>query len=194
MPTTSRPSTPMPATRRCEFMTDGRVRRDKSAPAGRARALRHAGACGSTASSRCAGLAVPLLALQGAGAVEGRRQGEDRHPAGQSGPRWRPPIPGASAPRPDRRTRTPPSNGSNGRPAPSMLADFGKTWLNPVPRASAIEQGAGRSDLDQRRGQGGDRGLRRVGGGLEDHEHGAAILRSCSTCSASSSPAPCRRR
>ena len=56
-----------------------------------------------------------------------------------------------------------------------VLADFGKTWVNPVPRSLVDRAGQGRP-LDQRRGQGGDRDLRPLGGGIEDHEHGAAIF------------------
>ena len=59
--------------------------------------------------------------------------------------------------------------------AASLLADFGKTWLNPVPRASSIER-VKADTIDQRRGQGGDRDLRALGGWIEDHEHGAAIF------------------
>ena len=57
-----------------------------------------------------------------------------------------------------------------------MLAAFGKTWINPVPRASAIAKVQADTDLSAR-GQGRHRGVREIGGGIEDHEHGAAIFR-----------------
>ena len=51
---------------------------------------------------------------------------------------------------------------------------FGKEWLNPVPRASAIALISGDAGVAADAQQAGDRGLRRFGGGRQEHDHGAA--------------------
>ena len=55
------------------------------------------------------------------------------------------------------------------------LYAFGKEWLNPVPRASAIALISERR-RHRRRRQGRDRGLRRLRRGRQEHDHGAAVL------------------
>ncbi len=56
-----------------------------------------------------------------------------------------------------------------------QLYNFGKEWLNPVPRSSAIDKISRRS-RHQRQRQGGDLGLRRVRRCGQEHADGAAIF------------------
>ena len=122
-----------------EFMT-ALVFEDKSAPGGRARAARHAGPWLEGKLAHGAGLAVPLLAQQGAA----RRQVRDRHRARASptpaAPSTRGALPARAAPR----TPTAPIEFIKWATSTDMLYAFGKEWLNPVPRASAIDLIAGR--------------------------------------------------
>ena len=177
MPSTSRPaatsSTP-PASRRIdtdaghaalEFMTE-MVFTDKAAPRGVLELSDMQGVWLDGKLALAAGLAVPLLAVEGPAR---RRQGHDRHRAGQSQPggtvySWGF-CAAAGSKNPEaavewvkwstehRHARTPSA----------------RTWINPVPRASAIEKITGRHEHRRQR-QGGDRRVRRIGRRRKVHD------------------------
>ena len=167
---------------------DRRGLRGQVGAGGRAGASRHAGRLARRQARAGAGLAVPLLAVQGAA----------RRTRSRSAPRRAIPNPGgtvyswgfaaaAGSKNPDAALEWVKWSTST-----DQLYDFGKEWLNPVPRASAIDKISRRS-RHQRQRQGGDRGLRRVRRGGQEHDRWCRNIRSSSTCSASSSRASCRK-
>ena len=137
---------------------------------GRARTARHAGPLARGQAGDGAGLAVPLLAQQGAA----RRQVRHRHRARPHEPRRHRLFVGLcrrQRRQEPRRRRRVHQVGDEHRHALRLwqgMAEPGAARLGDRPHQ--------RRRLDQRRRQGGDRGLRDLGRRRQEHDDGAAIL------------------